>query len=397
MSNSLVRNTIICGDALDVLKTLPDQSVHMCVTSPPYWGLRDYQVNGQVGLESCPFDYIDRLVAVFREVRRVLRRDGTLWLNLGDSYVGSGGPGQWLERGGHNSIGPKGKNPNRRPIGGLKRKDLVGIPWRVALALQEDGWWLRSDCIWYKPNCLPEAVQDRFTRCHEYVFLLSKSEHYYCDMDAVREPYAGSSNPDEVYTGQATKRYETAKAQNPSDVKRRVLESMQRNGGRNRRTVWRVTVKPYRGAHFATFPEELVEVPILAGTSPIVCPVCGAPWRRVRVSTGARNKREAFPDSPFRSRTKTDSTGWRPTSMPTETFGRGCKCDGNDGSGRAIVLDPFIGSGTTAVVAERLGRDYLGIELNKTYIDEVAMPRIMRVTKQAKLFEEVFHGQNQQP
>ena len=218
--------TLLQGDALSVLKTMPDESVDMCMTSPPYWGLRDYDTENQIGAEMDMRDYVHHLVKVFREVRRTLTDDGTLWLNLGDSYTS----------GGRTWRGPDAKNQARgmsyrAPTpDGLKPKDLIGIPWRVAFALQEDGWYLRADNIWHKPNCQPESVKDRPTRSHEYMFLLSKSERYYYDHEAIKEPTLDGSK-------------------------------------RNRRTVWQINTTPFVGAHFAVFPPALVEPCIAAGSS----------------------------------------------------------------------------------------------------------------------------------
>jgi len=222
-SNGVAQSTVFQGDAEELLGRLPADFFRCCVTSPPYWGLRDYSTEGQIGAEDDPEDYIARLVAVFEQVRRVLADDGTFWLNVGDSYT-SGNRGYRA---------PDKKNPIRampyRPKTpeGLKPKDLVGIPWRLAFALQETGWYLRSDIIWEKPNCMPESVKDRPTRCHEYVFLFSKSLKYYYDHRTVRE-----------------------------------------NNGRNRRTVWSIPTEPFPGAHFATFPPKLIEPCILAGSEP---------------------------------------------------------------------------------------------------------------------------------
>lgn len=254
-------NTILQGDALEVLKTLPDGSVQTCITSPPYFGLRDYGVQGQIGLEESPDQFVQSLVEVFREVRRVLRDDGTLWLNLGDSYAGGG-------QGGHadGKVNKAVKYPHlKKPSDiGLKAKDLIGIPWRVAFALQADGWYLRQDIIWAKPNPMPESVTDRCTKAHEYIFLLSKSPRYYFDADAIKTPWV----------------------ERPSDIRRSIEGSPKYNGkhangyngnttdggvigdarkGANKRSVWTVTTKPYKGAHFATFPPDLIEPCVLAG------------------------------------------------------------------------------------------------------------------------------------
>ncbi len=215
------------GDCLQVLATLPAESVQTCITSPPYWGLRDYGAEGQLGLEATPEAYVASMVAVFREVRRVLRDDGTLWLNLGDSYAGSA-------VGGNDGVPNEWQRPSRAAKAAISKagrpKDLVGIPWRVAFALQADGWYLRQDIIWHKPNPMPEGVTDRCTKAHEYIFLMTKSARYFYDVEAVKEH---------------------------SD----------QTGTRNRRSVWTVTIKPYKGAHFATFPPDLIEPCVLAGSA----------------------------------------------------------------------------------------------------------------------------------
>jgi len=261
MSNS----RIITGDCREVLASLPDRSVQCCITSPPYFGLRDYGHEGQIGLEPTPAEFVAKLVEVFREVRRVLREDGTLWLNLGDSYSSGGrktrDPGQSKL---HPAFTGEGNaTTNWRPDDGAKPKDLIGIPWRVAFALQADGWYLRQDIIWHKPNPMPESVRDRCTKAHEYIFLLSKSERYYFDGESVKEPakvsskgirfggskYGDSSDPKHATkSGNVSKEYEKA----------------------NKRSVWSVNTKPFKGAHFATFPTELVLPCVLAG-----CPAGG--------------------------------------------------------------------------------------------------------------------------
>lgn len=232
-------NTIYQGSCVDVLKSLPADSVDCCVTSPPYWGLRDYDNDEQIGWEEHPKDYVKKLVKVFREVHRVLKPQGTLWLNLGDSYIG----GNWRWGGdkgvSKKQIGNRGSKAifenkaKPQPPEGFKTKDLAGIPWRVALALQEDGWYLRSDIIWNKPNCMPEPIKDRPTKAHEYIFLLAKSERYFYDADAIKEERV--------------------------DLNKNV------SGYKNKRSIWNVPIKPFKGAHFATFPEALIEPCILAG------------------------------------------------------------------------------------------------------------------------------------
>jgi site-specific DNA-methyltransferase (adenine-specific) len=254
--------TLYLGDALTVLRTLPDESVHCCVTSPPYWGLRDYGVEGQLGLESTPAEYVEKMAAVFREVRRVLRDDGTLWLNLGDSYAAPNGrsSGGTYERGPNSVLGHLTERQEIGAVrnwGDLPAKNLVGIPWRVAFALQADGWYLRQDIIWAKPNPMPESVRDRCTKAHEYLFLLAKSERYYFDSEAICENATqgdnGSSFTDERDI--ATK---------PG------LGMGERKKNYGKRSVWTVATQPYAEAHFATFPPKLIEPCIVAG-----CPVGG--------------------------------------------------------------------------------------------------------------------------
>jgi DNA modification methylase len=259
--------TVYIGDCREIMASLPAESVHCVVTSPPYWGLRDYGVAGQLGLEPAPEEYVANMVAVFREVRRVLRDDGTVWLNLGDSYAGGGGfsPNAPSNLAGAKQTTQHGaKEGGIKPTGWIKAKDLVGIPWRVAFALQADGWYLRSDIIWAKPNPMPESVTDRPTKAHEYVFLLTKSARYYFDADAVREPVTESSVARLAQPGLPT--------QIGSDrVPGKTNGNMKAVGdpsGRNLRSVWTIATQPYPGAHFATFPEKLVEPCVKAGCPP---------------------------------------------------------------------------------------------------------------------------------
>ncbi len=344
--------TIHVGDCREVLRTLPDQSVNCCVTSPPYFGLRDYGVDGQIGLEAAPEEFVAELVAVFREVRRVLRDDGTLWLNLGDSYgapsgnIFAGFNERYHGRGGEKqshigenakSAATKGAYKNTRP------KNLLGIPWRVAFALQADGWYLRQDIIWAKPNPMPESVRDRCTKAHEYLFLLSKGPRYYFDQDAIAEELAPASvarlsqdvdnqvgsarvpgktngtmkavsrsrrngfirdgrSADHVLSGQSAAQHRADREESTYDV-----------GRRNKRSVWTVPTQPFREAHFATYPIELIQPCILAG-----CPAGG------------------------------------------------------------VVLDPFGGAATTGVAADQLGRKAVLIEINPDYAD-IARRRIAAV------------------
>ena len=270
---------IIQADVIAGLAALEDQSVQCVVTSPPYWGLRDYGVEGQIGLEKTPEEYVQRMVEVFREVRRVLRDDGTVWLNIGDGYNANTGAGF----NGNKRLDKKNRDTVMDRPSWLKPKDMVGIPWRLAFALQADGWYLRSDIIWSKPNPMPESVTDRPTKAHEYVFLLTKRARYFYDADAVRE--------DHTSYGDYERRKNKLKLGN-TDHPRSDLHCDKKGfrdrkeyyspNGRNRRTVWEIATQPTPEAHFATFPEALVEPCIKAGTSERgCCSVCGAPWVRV--------------------------------------------------------------------------------------------------------------------
>lgn len=253
--------TLYLGDCIEVMRTMPDQSVHCCVTSPPYFGLRDYGHDGQIGLEQTPDEYVAKLVEVFREVRRVLRDDGTLWLNLGDSYARTGGTDRKVSASAkvgstRNTLKQMSDRTSKAASLGLKDKDLIGIPWRVAFALQADGWYLRQDIIWHKPNPMPESVTDRCTKAHEYIFLLSKSPRYYFDHEAIKEP----SVPGKPAGNKRAMNVGRIGAEGWSfDATKSKPEK------RNRRSVWTVTTKPFKGAHFATFPPDLIEPCILAG------------------------------------------------------------------------------------------------------------------------------------
>ena len=385
-------NEILVGDALQRLKELPDGCVHCCVTSPPYWGLRDYNVEGQLGLEATPEEYVENMVAVFRDVWRVLRPAGTLWLNMGDCYAT--GAGSARTPGGAcfgkaNEVVDSGafpmSQPNRMPLQGLKPKDLVGLPWRLAFGLQADGWYLRSDIIWSKPNPMPESVTDRPTKAHEYVFLLAKSERYFFDSQAVRET-AEIGNHHRNVTEPL--KYGAIPAPNQRPHKG-LWKTADASAGRNVRSVWTIATQPYREAHFATFPENLAARCIMAGTSEQgCCAECGAPLERIvevqyenpgnRKTNGPRSaerKRKEFGTEGFDVRLERRSTtkGWERTCDHAEAAIVPC-----------IVLDPFIGAGTTAVVALQARRHFLGIELNPQYAT-MARQRIAPELAQGRL------------
>ena len=369
-----MKHTILNGDVIDCLRSLPDCSVQCVVTSPPYWGLRDYGVEGQIGLEPTPGEYVEKMIEVFREVKRVLRDDGVLWLNLGDSYASAGACGRRNVVGnGSMENGKRDSRPNR-VSGDIKEKDMVGIPWRVAFALQADGWYLRSDIIWSKPNPMPESVTDRPTKSHEYVFLLSKSARYFYDADAVREGCGVWKGTDFLPTSDKDLAgNEKTSATNGSLNNRTDAVRM----GRNRRTVWEIATQPTPEAHFATFPEALVEPCIKAGTSERgACPECGAPWRRVteRGENTGKNGRYDASETTLRNDAAKHSGRIGETPVHTVGWQPSCTC-GREETMPCVVLDPFGGSGTVAKVARDLGRSSILIEINPEYV-QIAKKRL---------------------
>lgn len=411
-------DTILTGDAWQLAKTLSDQSVQCIVTSPPYFGLRSYLPDGhadkpaEFGCERTPGEYVARLVELFRELRRALRDDGTLWLNLGDSYnnrsvsrpsshqTGLGFTSEHL-RTSWADLTKQGRTRMSITDGGLKEKDLCMIPARVAIALCDDGWYLRSDIIWSKKNCMPESVTDRPTRSHEYVFLLSKRANYYYDAEAIKEPYTESSIERFGYSfdGSVHPEWEgqiLGREKDPHCGIRK-QHGKDTSAGRNRRSVWTLSSESYSGAHFAVMPTKLVGPCILAGTSAKgACSVCGSPWVRVTERSATLEQGRNVPglgmthdrtlrnhiaggdgtSSTLHHNVTKQTTGWRPT------------CDHADARPvPCVVLDPFMGSGTVAAVAVSLGRHYIGFELNPAYV-ELAHARLRGV--QTPLFAEAL-------
>lgn len=361
-----MKHTILNGDVLDCLRSLPDACVQCVVTSPPYWGLRDYGVKGQIGLEPTPEEHVEKMVEVFREVRRVLRDDGTVWLNYGDCYAGST---TGADRPPCGRVKTGQENKHRRPDAGLKPKDLVGMPWRIAFALQADGWYLRSDIIWSKPNPLPESVTDRPTKSHEYIFLLAKRARYFYDADAVREA---------MIKGDCNSGAKNYRAIEGMEFRDDSTQSRRDNpAGRNRRTVWEIPTQPMPEAHFATFPEALVKPCIMAGTSARgACPECGAPWRRVteRGENTGKNGRYDASETTLRNDAAKHSGRIGETPVHTVGWQPSCTC-GCEETIPCVVLDPFGGSGTVAKVARDLGRSSISCELNPEYV-EIAKKRL---------------------
>ena len=414
------RDLIIIGDALKVLKTFPDNVVDCVMTSPPYWGLRDYKIKGQIGLEETLDEYIETLTEVFREVRRVLKDEGILWLNMGDAYcsqpagnINPSGFSQTRPSRRKHGIGAETVDLPIKDFGNLKPKNLIGQPWRLAFALQIDGWYLRSDIIWAKPNPMPESVQGsgwyrhkvrdkkskewiecsgcekckdnggyvlrmnagRPTKSHEYLFLFTKSAKYYYDAEAIKEP---SKYPNDNRKSRSSKNHKRM----PTEKIAGVRPGDQTYPTRNKRTVWTIPTQACPEAHFAVFPEKLVEPCILAGTSEKgYCAECGKPIVRIIEKTGGRDWRNdgilsiGIPGE--RNKGGSNKRG-RPTTSLDEVkrtrtidWKPSCSCRVGTVSGDIIpglVLDPFMGSGTVAIVAKRLGRDYLGIELSMEYL-----------------------------
>jgi DNA modification methylase len=352
------------------------------VTSPPYYSLRDYGVDGQIGLEDTPDEYVQRLVGVFREVRRVLRDDGTVWLNLGDSYnnrtkVRTTNHQPALNRfvdAGWAETSAAGAVRMSLTANGLKEKDLIGVPWMVAFALRADGWYLRQEIIWAKTAPMPESVRDRCTRAHEQVFMLSKRPTYFYDQEAIKQP---SSDPGRENGRDG--RDEDERARPPGSRPRTLARRDYREHGANRRSVWTLGPEPYADAHFAVMPGRLAQDCLLAGSSEMCCGTCGAPWERVveRTSMVVREGpgRAGLKDAATGATSRTATTGTMLEPPTSRTVGWRASCEHDDPSGSSVVLDPFSGAGTTGVQALRAGRSYVGVELNAGYA-ELARNRI---------------------
>ncbi len=386
-------NEIVCGSALDVMKQWPDNSIDCCVTSPPYYGLRDYGVKGQLGLEKTPEEFVAKMVEIFAEVKRVLKPEGTLWMNLGDSYVSGKGRyssvPQTVNGGKHRGEPIDNNRPDLRGHDYLKDKDLAGTPWRVAFALQQDGWYLRQDIIWHKPNPMPESVTDRCTKAHEYIFLMTKNPRYYYDSDAIKEE---SVDP-ESHKG---RRFRGPKAiveagarpfHNPNTLDKGNEADGKTYPKRNKRSVWTIVTMPcpVKGVHFATFPPKLIEPCILAGCPEWVCKKCGK--ARVRI-VGSIESKVPFQSKRYTSQgvapdnSEHDGGVWQGKTRGGTTGWTDCGCGAGWIGG--ICLDPFMGSGTTGMVAYENRRNWIGIELNPEYIK---MNRADKAKEKYGLFE----------
>ena len=382
--------TLLHGDCRDQLQTLPDRSVQTVITSPPYYGLRVYNPGDprEIGQEPTPAAYVAALVAVFAECWRVLRDDGTLFLNLGDSYSagksgrtdhGTNDPTSRLGplRNGIPNGTPPGPVVPRKPPDGMQSKQLLGIPWRVAFALQDAGWILRSDIIWSKPNPMPESVRDRPTRAHEYVFMFAKRQRYYYDATAISEPVARLWDPEKIGGSLCGTDGRDKALINGHGRAERAKTAPRPDGTRNRRSVWTIATRPYAAAHFATFPEALVEPCILAGSAAQACETCGAAWVRVveRESASADNPRDwqGVPEYQVnrngRSQEPKKIGAVGTPKAHDRGFAPACRCETNTGRARSIVLDPFGGAGTVSKVAERFQRDSILIDLNPAYVE----------------------------
>lgn len=378
-------NKILQGDALQVLKTLPKESVNCVVTSPPYWALRDYGVKGQLGLESTFEEYINKLCDIFDEVKRVLRKDGTCWVNMGDTYSST----RWSDSPSTTGISRKYSDVVVKKKTKLSDKCLIQIPSRFAIEMTNRGWILRNEIIWHKPNCMPSSAKDRFTVDFEKIFFFTKSKKYWFEQQL--EPHKevsikarGSKLNQTTDTG-ANKNAVNVQMGDEKRGNRFIPE-----GGRNKRAVWKITTKGFKEAHFAVFPEKLIEIPILAGCPEKVCKKCGVAREKIRIDTGKKLEVEDYKGQA----TKNYDSG--KAQNPSDTKRRilesqskvyqkeytDCGCDAGFRPG--VVLDPFMGSGTTALVALKQKKKFVGIELNPEYI-KIAEDRIEGALRQKRL------------
>ena len=396
---------LLWGDSLYWLRQINDDSIHTVITSPPYYALRNYKVDGQLGLEPTYDEYIARLLTIFDEVRRVLRPDGTCWIVMSDTYNGNKKGytyGQYGDGRKTKQQYQKGDiyehNHVKKSIKGIRDRSLLMIPERFAIGMIEHGWILRNKIIWKKNNCMPQSAKNRFTVDYEYVFFFTRGPHYY--FKTQYEPYSEATLKEfgQVYNGQGLKAYDDHGVQNPSDVKRRIISSLKgppfggtklcpdnrtysgnlwnpQHYGRNMRAVWTINTKPFKGAHFAVFPPALVERMIDAGCPEHICDNCGMKWtmgiieHRVNTRPGVDvlNGKSGGPQDPNSALHKSDLSRYRQQIIRNEDRYYRCPCGAPTHGG--IVLDPFAGSGTTCMVAKRMKRNWIGIELNRDYID----------------------------
>ena len=371
----MIKNKIIQGDCLEKLKELPNESINCCVTSPPYWALRDYGVVGQLGLEQNFNEYINKLCNIFDEVKRVLRKDGTCFVNIGDTYFGGGG--------GNYGKGISSKQGNSHPTNFLNKlknytpKCLVGIPFRFCIEMINRGWILRNTIIWYKPNCMPSSSKDRFTCDFEYVFFFVKNKKYF--FETQYEPLKNSSIKRNKYAMNNSKEFAIGRNRKAGNI-------VNVNKGRNKRCVWKITTKSFKGSHFAVYPPDLIEPMIKAGCPEFICKKCGKPrskiyeFERIETRPGKTTK---YNDDLFIKSNVPKGLIKRVMCSRKEKGLTDCGC----GSGfiKGIVIDPFFGAGTTGLVALQQNKEFVGIELNPEYI-KLAEKRLKPFLKQQRLF-----------
>jgi DNA modification methylase len=378
--------TLLQGNCLDKIQELDDNSIDCVVSSPPYFGLRDYGVEGQFGLEETLEEYIEKTVLLFEELRRVLKPQGTVWWNVGDSYNNKPAGNKDLKKSSglpntKENLHKRKDNISKILVKNLKEKDLMMIPNRVAIALQDDGWWIRSEIIWHKPNPMPESVKDRPTSCHEKIWLITKNKKYYYDADAIREPVKEISKKRIEY-GLKHKHPDNIGVAIPPVNTKRMGERFLNPLGKNKRNVWTITTKPCKEAHFATFPKDLIEPCIKAGCPEKVCVECGKPYmkkyeRKDNNKNYIQVKGNNTPNiskGGVRLTEKGTTPHFNPPHIKFLEFNKDCKCE-TEKYKSGIVLDPFGGSGTTGIVSKHLNRKAILIELNEEYI-AIAKKRI---------------------